>query len=156
MCQPPSAARRQPNVLLRVEFDDELFLNGQADVFPLRKIEHRSAELFGIELQPGRDAAATGRLHSLLDLLVLPALLANLNHIPLANLIGGDVDLLSIHLDVSVTDQLARLGARGGESERVDDVVEPKFELAEKVVTGDAVSLRSAPEVVPELTLDQS
>jgi hypothetical protein len=41
-------------------------------------------------------------------------------------------------------------------SERVDDVVEPKLELAEKIVAGDAVSLRSAPEVVPELAFEQS
>ena len=79
-----------------------------------------------------------GRFDGLADLVVLAALLANLNGIALADLVGRDVDLLSVHLDVSVTDELTRLRARGGESERVDDVVEPQLELAEQVVAGDA------------------
>jgi hypothetical protein len=59
-------------------------------------------------------------LDRLTDLVVLPALLANLDHIALAHLVRGDVDLLSVHLDMSVADELARLGARGSKTERVD------------------------------------
>src|SRR3954447_4971464 len=100
--------------LLRVEFDDELLLDREADVFTLRKIVHRSEELLGIELEPGRNAASGGRFDGLADLIVLAALLANLDDVALASLVGGDVELPTVHLDVAVANELARLGARGG------------------------------------------
>src|SRR5438477_12581987 len=118
-----------PNQLLRVEFDDELFLNGQADVLALRDIEHRAAELLGIELEPRGDAAPTGRFDGLADLVVLAALLANLNHIALASLVRRDVDLAAVDFDVPVAHQLASLGAGGSEAEGGDDIVDPEVEL---------------------------
>jgi len=52
--------------LFGVQFDDELFLDRQTDVFALGKIANRSVELLGIELEPRRDAATggTARLRS--------------------------------------------------------------------------------------------
>src|SRR5438477_1166946 len=120
--------------LLRVEFDDELFLDGQPDVFALGHVDDASLELFGVQLEPRRDAAAAGRFDGLADLVVLAALLADLNDVPLANLVGGNVDLPAVHFNVSVADELAALRARGGEAERVNDVVEPQLELAQKVL----------------------
>src|SRR5438093_3137006 len=150
--------RLQPadTVLLRVEFDDELFLNGQADVFAFRKIEHRAAELLGIQLQPRRNASAASRFHGLADLVILAALFTDLNHFALPDLVRGDVVLLSVHLDVSVPDQLPRLCARSGKSERVNDVVQTQLELAEKIVAGNAVLLRGAPEIQTELPFQQA
>src|SRR5215212_5927559 len=133
--------------LLRVEFDDELFLDREADVLALRHVEDGAAELLGIELEPCRNAASAGRLDGLTDLVVLAALLANLDHIALAGLVGGDVDLLAVHLDVTVAHELTRLGAGCGEAEGVDHVVQPELELAEKVLTGDARLALGALEV---------
>src|SRR5438552_6460153 len=149
-------ARRYTNFLLRVEFDDELFLDRQTDVFPFWKIEHGAEELFRIQLQPGWNAAAAGRLDGLADLVILAALLANLNDFALAHLVRGDVVLPSIHLDVSVPDELPRLRARRRESERVDDVVETQLELAKKHFAGDAFLCCGAREVEPELALQQA
>src|SRR5216684_4630149 len=149
-------ARRQPvspaevdaaSFLLRVEFDDELFLDGQTDVFTLGKVHHPAQELLGIQLQPRRNAAAGSRFDGLADLVVLARFLANLDHITLAGLIGGDVDLLPVHLDVSMTDDLTGLRARGGETKGVHDVVETELELAEKVLAGDAGLALGALEV---------
>src|ERR1700682_5135730 len=100
--------------LLRVELDDELFLDRQTNVFTFGKVIHRTEELIGGELQPRRDAAATGRLDGLADLFVLAALLADLNRVSLADLVGGDVGLSAVHLDVAVADELACLGTRCG------------------------------------------
>ena len=94
-----------------------------------------------------RNAASGGRLDGLADLIVLAALLADLDDVALADLVGGDVDLLAVHLDVAVADELAGLGAGGGEAEGVDHVVEPELELAEQVLTGDAGARCRALEV---------
>src|SRR6266516_1865978 len=109
-------ARRYTICLLRVEFDDELFLNRQTDVFPLRKIVHRSSEFSRIEFEPWRNATATGRFHRLADLIVLAAFFANLNDISLSHLRGRNVDFLSVDLDVSVTHELTGLRTRRCES----------------------------------------
>src|SRR5436309_4639938 len=93
--QPP-AVSRQPVLLLRVEFDDELFLNRKTDVFAFRNIEHPAAELLGIELEPRGDPAAAGRLDGLADLIVLAALLPNLDRIALAGLVRRDVHLPAV------------------------------------------------------------
>src|SRR5437868_7761841 len=121
-CEPRAA------FLHRVEFDDELFGDRQTNGFAFGDVEHRAAELLGLELEPAGNPAAAGRLHRLPDLVVLAALLANLDDVALADLIGGDVDLLPVHLDVAVAHELAALGAGRGEAERVDDVVEPQLE----------------------------
>src|SRR5687768_15840934 len=142
--------------LLRVELDDELFLDREPDVFALRKIRDRTAELIRLELEPLGNAASGGRLDGLADLIVLAALFPHLNHVALADLIGGDVDLLAVDLDVAVADELPRLGAGGCEAEGVDHVVEPELELAEQVVTGDAGARGRAVEVDPELILEQA
>ena len=76
--------------------------------------------------------------------------------IPLASLVGRDVDFLAVHLDVAVAHELARLGARRGESEGVDDVIEPQLELAKQIVAGDAGLARGLLEVEAELLLQQA
>src|SRR3954462_12867601 len=97
--------------LLRVEFDDELLLDREADVFTLRKIGQRTEELLGIELEPRRNAASGGRFDGLADLIVLAALLANLNNVALTRLVGRNVEPSAVHLDVAEANELARLGA---------------------------------------------
>src|SRR5438105_5069286 len=109
--------QRLPVLLLRVELYDELFLNRETDVFAFRNVRHGSEELFGTELEPRGDSASAGRFDGLADLLVLAALFTNLDRIALAYLVRGDVDLLAVHLDVSVADELASLCARRREPE---------------------------------------
>src|SRR5205814_1195445 len=114
-----------------------------------------SKELIRVELQPRRNAAAAGRLDGLADLIILPALLPDLDHFAFADLVRGDIVLPSVHLDVPMPDELPRLSARRSESERVDDVVEPQLELAKKHLAGDALLRVGALEVQPELLLQQ-
>src|SRR5262249_20277277 len=120
------------------------------------KIEHRSFELIGGQLQPRRNAAAAGRFDGLTDLTVLATLFANLDDIALAHLVRGDIDLLSVDLDVSMPDQLPPLSARRCESERIDDVVEAQLELPEQIVAGDAVLFSGPSEVQTELPFQQA
>src|SRR6185369_4960 len=87
--QPGTDNRQRPD-LLRVEFDDELFLDRQTDVFALRKIRDRAAELLGLELEPCRNAASRRRFDGLADLIVLAALFPDLNDVALAHLVRRD------------------------------------------------------------------
>ncbi len=57
---------------------------------------------------------------------------------------------------MAVAHELTRLGPRSGESEGVDDVIEPQLELAEEIVTGDSGLARGALEVEPELLFQQA
>src|SRR5207247_1961122 len=92
----------------------------------------------------------------LADLIILATLLANLDGVSLAHLVRRNVDFLSVHLDVAVTDELTSLGARGSESERVDDVVQPQLELAKKILAGDPGAALGALEIGSELRLQQT
>src|ERR1051326_8429217 len=150
------AAGARSRFLLRVEFDDELFLNRKTDVLALRHVIDRAAELLGIQLEPARNAATRSRFDGLADLFVLAALFANLDGVALSHLVRRDVDFFSVDLDVSVADERARLRAGGSEAEGVDDVVEPKLELAKKILAGDAGALLRASEVRAELALQKS
>ena len=51
---------------------------------------------------------------------------------------GGDIELAAVDGDEAVADDLARLVARIGEAEAVDDVVEARFEQADKVLARNA------------------
>ena len=53
-------------------------------------------------------------------------------------------------------DELARLGARGGEPKPVDDVVEAQFEQLQEPVSGDALLTRCLLVVVAELLLEEA
>src|SRR5262249_11268150 len=65
----------------------------------------------------------------------------------------GDVGLAAVQIEVAVGDELARLRARVGEAEPVDDVVEPGLEDAEEVLAGLALAPLGLEEVAPELAL---
>mgnify|MGYP000582788769 CR=1 FL=1 len=58
------------------------------------------------------------------------------------DLVGGDVDALAVHGNVTVTDGLAGLLAGAGEAKTEDNVVKTALEDAHQVVTGDARALR--------------
>src|SRR4029077_11353604 len=71
------------------------------------------------------------------------------------HLIARDVDAAAVDREMAVPHQLARLRARGGEAEPVDDVVEPRLEHAQQVVAGDATLLVGLLVVRAELRLEQ-
>src|SRR5215203_1503550 len=125
--------------LLRIELDDELFLDGGVDLAPLWPLEHLAGEALVVGLEPRGDGSReVGRVPD--------------------HLLGGaarrhrdDVDV-----EVAVTDELAGLSARGGESETVDDVVKPRLEHPQQGLARDPRALRGLRVVVAELLLEQA
>src|SRR3989475_245458 len=69
---------------------------------------------------------------------------------------GGHVDLPAVHPEVPVTHELPGLGARGGEAEPVDDVVEPALEELEQRLAGHAARPVGEREVAAELRLEHA
>src|SRR5207253_1081671 len=71
------------------------------------------------------------------------------------DLIAGDVHATAVDGEMAVTHELARLRARGGEAEAVDDVVEPRLEHLQQRLAGDPALLVRLLVVRAELVLEQ-
>src|SRR5581483_2088572 len=108
-----------------------------------------------IGLEPGRHRSRqVGRVAH--DLLGGAALLQG-DDVVGTNLVAGDVDAAAVDQEMAVADELARLRARGGEAEAVDDVVDPRLEHAQEVVARDALAALGRFLVVgAELLLEQA
>ena len=65
--------------------------------------------------------------------------------------VRGDVDLLVVDRDVAVVDELPGLGARAGEPEPVDDVVQPPLEQRQQLLAGHALGAVGLVDVAAEL-----
>src|SRR5439155_6921739 len=76
------------------------------------------------------------------------------DHVVRAHLVRGDVHSAAVDSPVAVADELARLPARGGESESNEHVVESRLEQAQEVVAGDARLAARLRVVVAELPLE--
>src|SRR5262249_2913158 len=72
------------------------------------------------------------------------------------DLVARDVDPAAVDVEVAVTDELARLRARGGEAEAVDNVVETRLEHPEQLLAGDAGSFGGLRVIGAELLLEQA
>ena len=70
------------------------------------------------------------------------------------HLVRRDIDLLAVHEEVGMTDQLTRLTARGAEAQPIHHVVEPHLEEAEQVLAGDPLLAACRLVVVVELLLE--
>ena len=72
------------------------------------------------------------------------------------HVIGSDIDVPSIDLDVTVGYELTRPIARVGQAEPIDHVVEPRFEKLEQDFAGDAAPGKRGLEIAAELAFEQS
>src|SRR6185312_9561455 len=73
-----------------------------------------------------------------------------------ADAVARDVDAAAVDHEVAVTHELPCLGARAGEAEAVDDVVEPRLEHPQEVLAGRAGAARRLGVRVAELLLEQA
>src|SRR4051794_12285659 len=140
--------------LLRVELDDERFLHRRVDLRALRQLQDLAGQAFVVGLEPRCDGRRqVGRVAD--DLLRGRAGLHR-DHVVGLHLVARDVDPATVDGEVAVTDELARLRARGGEAEAVDDVVEPRLEHPQQVLAGDAALAGGLLVVRAELLLEQA
>src|SRR5215212_8758673 len=112
-------------LLLGVELDDELLLDGHLDLVPGRDGRDGQLGLAGVQLEPARLGPAGLELDRLVYVQVLAHTLLDLDDVARLDLVGGDVDLPAVDGHVRVPDQLARLVAAAGQPAPVDHVVQP-------------------------------
>jgi hypothetical protein len=84
------------------------------------------------------------------------ALLLDGDDVTGTDLIGRDVHLLPVDLEVPVVDELPGLGTGSGETGAPDDVVQPLLEELEEVVTGDAGTTGCLRVVTAELPFEDA
>src|SRR5689334_25436881 len=100
-----AAANRAATGLLRVQLDDQLFLDRQFDVLALRQLDDAPGEALRSQIEPCRDAPGARRLDARLDLLVRAALLLDRHRLSLPDPKGRDGDLAVVDRDVPVPDE---------------------------------------------------
>src|SRR3954469_19418516 len=121
--------------LLRVELDDERFLHRRVDLLATRLTQHLAGQSLVVGLKPTRDGG--GEVGRVTDDLSRGRGRDDGDDVFGLDLVARDVDPAAVHLEVTVPDELARLGTRGGEAEARDDVVEARLEDAQQVLAGD-------------------
>src|SRR3990170_998458 len=149
---PPSSVRK---VLLRIKFDDQLFLDRFPDLRPAGERLDRTAEVLPVQLQPGRDPLADHRIQRLVDGRVLAALFQELDPVPGADEEGRNIHLAPPHQEMAVPDHLAALPPGHREPELVDDVVQTALQKDQQIIAGLALHPIRFFENIPELLFQE-
>src|SRR5690606_17017766 len=133
-CWCRGTTRRQS--LLRVQLDDQRFVDVGGQVAAVRdRLEH-AAELLLVDFDPRR-----GQVHGLRDgqrLLhaeLLLRLLRQRDRVAGLDLVGRQVDRLAVDRDAAVRDQLAGRGTGHREAHPVDHVVQARLKELQQVLT---------------------
>src|SRR5439155_3699481 len=140
-------------LLLRIELDDELFLDGRVDLAALRLLQHLPGEAVVVGLQPGCDGR--DEIGCVADHLLRRRVRRNGDDVVRTHLIARDVDAAAVDVEMAVAHELSGLRARRGEAEPVDDVVEARLEQAQQLLARDAGAAGRLLVVVAELLLEQ-
>ena len=129
--------RTEPSGLLRVVLDDELFLQRNVDLRALGKLVNQDPQTSG--RQPAANPGSGDRRwvsRATWNGSVDSDFVLDIDDVVLRDAVAGDVDLLVVHKEVAVGDQLTGLATGASESGAVHDVVETRLEDAEQVLTG--------------------
>src|SRR6056297_231392 len=148
----PGPGARGSRRLLRVQLNNQVFIDVRRKVVPLGKAFYRTLELVAIDFHPGRDEVEVARyLYGFLDTQMIARFLADRNPVAGAHLVRGNVDNLAVDFDQAMADQLAGLRSGDGETHAIDHVIQATFEQCQQVFTRGALALRRFLVVVAEL-----
>ena len=137
------------DLVLREELDDAVFVGRYVDLAALRPMRHLPAQRplvggqpFG-DTKPKADRIADERLDGAAGL--------DRDRVAGPDLIRGAVHPLTVDQDMAVAHELSSLGARAGEPQAVDDVVQALLELAQQLLTGCLRPAAAGVEVAGQL-----
>src|SRR5271167_442636 len=139
-----------------VMLDYQLLADRHRQFGARRQRPERGAELFALECDPRRYAAALRHLDCLDDHLLGAARLGYADHTANLDQGRGNRDFPAVNVNVPVTNHLARLRQRAREAETVHDVIEAPLEQYEQVLAGDSVHPLRHREVSLKLRLHHS
>src|SRR5690242_13866040 len=115
--------------LFTVQLDNQLLVDRQLNIFTLGQRQNASLVVVAINLQPVRKRLMAGEFLRDFQYWNLLAVFADGDLFALAHLVRRNVDLASIHGNMAVTHQLARLASRNGKAQPVDNIVQPPLQL---------------------------
>ncbi len=143
-------------MLLGVQLDDEVLLDGKVDILFKGNSNDLRAEGIRIVLKPLGSLAEGVGLDIVLYLIeALARILERYRHAGF-NEERGDIDLAAVNGEMAVKDKLSCLGSGHSKAQSVNDVVKSAFEDGEKVLTGLALSLGGQLEIASELALEKA
>ncbi len=140
--------------LLAVEFDDQLLVDGQIDVFTLRQGDDLAGESVSVDIEPLNLVLAGGKILGLFELGQRLRAFADRDLVADLDLKRRDVDLAAVDLKVTVTDDLTSLAAAHCKAEAIGDVVEAGLKLLEQEFARDAGLVGGLLVVSAELGLE--
>src|SRR6202521_473482 len=154
---PGSLAQAAPlRILLRVQFDDELFVDRRRlHVIALWHSHDLGLELFAFLFEPGhsvlalRDVARFQHHGVLVHFFLDGYFLADIDKI------GGDVDLLPVHAHVAVQHELPRLRTRRRQTCAPHHVIQTALEHNDEVLASRTLGALGLLKVIAELPLQQ-
>src|SRR5690606_7483189 len=143
--------------LLRVELDDQRFVDLGRQVGAVRdRLEH-AGELLRVDLDPRRrQVHLRGDGQRLLHAELLLRLLRQGDRVTGLDLVRRQVHELAVDGHAAVADQLARGRAGHGEAHAVDDVVQAGLQHLQEVLAGVALAGGGLLVIVAELALQQA
>src|SRR5215217_2838925 len=152
----PRGAEPPVCLLLGVELNDELLLNGDLDLLAHRQLVDQDPHAVGDDVHPAGDEPLAERLAGDDERRHLQRLLPHVDHVVLGDLERRDVDLLAVDQEMAVVHQLAGVAAGPGEAGAVHHVVQPALQQLQQVVTGLAGTPRGLVVVADELLLENA
>src|SRR5580698_594273 len=135
--------------------DDKLLANRHRQIGSRRQRSERAPELLAFERHPRRHTAALRQLDRLDDYLLLTTLLVDADDLADFEQVRRNRHYPSVHLDMAVQHQLARLGERTRKAEPINHVIEPPFEQHQQVLAGDSGHSLRHFEILRKLLLEQ-
>src|SRR5690606_951269 len=138
------------------KFDNELDVDHRVDLFGFRKAIHGTGELVALEAQPVHDRTDLSLVCRAVAQLLGAGGLTDADDIPGLHLEGGNVDAASVHLDVTVADELARGTTGAAQTQTIDNIVKTAFQKLHQNVTGNATAALRLFEVAAKLLLQDT
>ena len=148
-----SEHERVPQLLLGIQFDNQIFVDVGRQFTAFRARLVHALHFLGIDVEPVGDAALLCEIHGRLDTNLRTGLLVDTDHVVWLHLIGRDVDPLAVDQDMTMVDELARGEHRGHELGAVDHRVQAPLQELDQVLAGIAPTPGGLVIVAAELLL---
>src|SRR5688572_23716074 len=146
-----------PAGLLRIQLDDQRFVDVGRQVGAIRDGLEDAGELSGIDFAPARNQVhLLGKVEGFLHAQMLLRAFGELDAVAGLDLVRRQVHGLAVDRDAAVRDQLARLRPGHGEAHAVDDVVEALLKHLQQGLAGVALAGGGLLVIAAELALEQA
>src|SRR3546814_1174364 len=133
--------------LARIQFDDHRLVDVASDIGTVGGLLEDAGQLAGVNVNPLRQALASGQIERLTDTQLRLCLFADRNDVACLDQHGSDVGGVAVQFDGAVIHQLACFSARGAETHAVHDVVQTRFQQLNQSLASVATATLSFNEV---------